>query len=163
MRGLNAAGVLPSGSAGYRAKRPANRRLRPILALDGLDEAARRVLPRPIYGYIAGAAEDGKSLAANRSAFDAIRCRPKMLVDVSRRTQAVEIFGTMYRSRFGGAPVGISALAAYRGDVVLAQTVQARACDRLATGRDRSEHGDVGGDARRSAGRHTTRHPRASS
>lgn len=134
MEVVNKVGVQPSGGTAYGAKRPASRRLRPILARDDLDEAARRVLPRPIYGYIAGAAEDGKSLAANRSAFDEIRFRPKVLVDVSRRTQAVEIFGKKYRSPFGVAPVGISAIAAYRGDVVLAQAAQAEGIPAIMSG-----------------------------
>ena len=33
--------------------------LRNMLSLHDFEEAARRRLPRPIFGYIAGAAEDG--------------------------------------------------------------------------------------------------------
>ncbi|WP_039014811.1 alpha-hydroxy acid oxidase [Cupriavidus sp. IDO] len=108
----------------YGANRQIHRRLRPILSLADFEGAAKRVLPRPIFGYIAGAAEDEKSLAANRAAFDAVRFRPRVLVDVSGRSQATELFGKRYASPFGIAPVGISAIAAYRGDVVLAQTAQ---------------------------------------
>lgn len=106
----------------YGANSQIHRRLRPILSLADFEVAAKRELPRPIFGYIAGAAEDGKSLAANRTAFDEVKFRPKVLVDVSARSQATEIFGQSYASPFGVAPVGISAIAAYRGDVVLAQT-----------------------------------------
>lgn len=108
----------------YGANRQIHRRLRPILSLADFEAAAKRVLPRPIFGYIAGAAEDEKSLAANRTAFDAVRFRPKVLVDVSGRSQATELFGKRYASPFGIAPVGISAIAAYRGDVILARTAQ---------------------------------------
>ncbi|KDP88247.1 (S)-2-hydroxy-acid oxidase [Cupriavidus sp. SK-3] len=108
----------------YGANRQLHGRLRPILSLADFEVAAKRVLPRPIFGYIAGAAEDGKSLAANRTAFDEVKFRPKVLVDVSGRSQATEIFGQRYASPFGVAPVGISAIAAYRGDVVLAQTAR---------------------------------------
>ncbi|CAG2158271.1 (S)-mandelate dehydrogenase [Cupriavidus yeoncheonensis] len=108
----------------YGANRQIHRRLRSILSLADFEAAAKSVLPRPIFGYIAGAAEDEKSLAANRTAFDAVRFRPKVLVDVSGRSQATELFGKRYASPFGIAPVGISAIAAYRGDVVLAQTAQ---------------------------------------
>lgn len=108
----------------YGANRQIHRRLRPILSLADFEVAAKRALPRPIFGYIAGAAEDGKSLAVNRTAFDEVKFRPKVLVDVSGRSQATEIFGQRYASPFGIAPVGISAIAAYRGDVVLAQTAR---------------------------------------
>ncbi|MGO4306936.1 alpha-hydroxy acid oxidase [Cupriavidus sp. RAF12] len=113
-----------AADAAYGANRQVHRRLRPILSLADFEVAAKRVLPRPIFGYIAGAAEDEKSLAANRTAFDEVRFRPKVLVDVSGRSQATEIFGQRYASPFGIAPVGISAIAAYRGDVVLAQTAR---------------------------------------
>lgn len=108
----------------YGANRQIHRRLRSILSLADFEVAAKKTLPRPIFGYIAGAAEDEKSLAANRTAFDEHRFRPRVLVNVSGRSQATEIFGQRYASPFGIAPVGISAIAAYRGDVVLAQTAQ---------------------------------------
>lgn len=115
-------GVPARPAYGVNHKLP--RRLRPILSLADFEVAAKKVLPRPIFGYIAGAAEDEKSLAANRTAFDEVKFRPKVLVDVSGRSQATEIFGQRYASPFGIAPVGISAIAAYRGDVVLAQTAR---------------------------------------
>ncbi len=111
-------------AAAYGVSRQIHRRLRPILSLADFEHAARRVLPRPIFGYIAGAAEDERSLVANRTAFDALRFRPRVLVDVSQRSQSTEIFGQRYASPFGIAPVGISAIAAYRGDVVLAQAAR---------------------------------------
>ena len=40
---------------------------------------------------------------------------------VAGREQDIVLFGKSYASPFGIAPVGISALSAYRGDVVLAQ------------------------------------------
>jgi L-lactate dehydrogenase (cytochrome) len=43
-----------------------------------------------------------------------------MLVDVSKRSQQTTLFGHSYATPFGIAPIGISALYAYRGDLVLA-------------------------------------------
>jgi L-lactate dehydrogenase (cytochrome) len=97
------------------------RRLRKILALDDFEVAARRHLPRPIFGYVSGAAETNASLRDNRSAFEEFGFVPRVLVDVSRRTQEVELLGRTYAAPFGIAPMGISALSAYRGDLVLAQ------------------------------------------
>jgi L-lactate dehydrogenase (cytochrome) len=100
------------------------RALRDILCLDDFEPHARRRLPRPIFGYVSGAAEDNRSLRANRAAFDAYAFTTRVLVDVSKRTQAVELFGERYESPFGIAPMGISALSAYRGDIVLARAAQ---------------------------------------
>lgn len=97
------------------------KRLRRILALDDFETAARRHLPRPIFGYVSGAAETNASLHDNRSAFGEFGFVPRVLVDVSKRTQKVELLGRTYSAPFGIAPMGICALSAYRGDLVLAQ------------------------------------------
>ncbi|MEX3954104.1 alpha-hydroxy acid oxidase [Paraburkholderia sp. EG287B] len=106
--------------AAYGVKQHLPRRLRQILSLADFEAAARRVLPRPLFGYISGAAEDGMSIAANRAAFEHLKFRTKVLVDVSRRSQQTTIFNHTYSSPFGIAPVGISAISAYRGDIALA-------------------------------------------
>jgi L-lactate dehydrogenase (cytochrome) len=103
---------------------PMPRRVAAMLSLDDFEDAARRRLPRPLFGYISGAAEDNRSLDDNRAAFDEYRFQPKVLVDVSRRSQEITLFGRTYASPFGIAPVGISALSAYRGDIVLAEAAQ---------------------------------------
>ncbi|MCT9811855.1 alpha-hydroxy-acid oxidizing protein [Acidovorax sp. Be4] len=97
------------------------RRLQRILSLDDFETAARQHLPRPLFGYISGAAEDNVSLNANRTAFGDYSFLTKVMVDVSHRTQKTTVFGESYASPFGVAPVGISAISAYRGDLVLAQ------------------------------------------
>jgi L-lactate dehydrogenase (cytochrome) len=98
--------------------------LRDVLCLDDFEAKARRHLPRPIFGYISGAAEDNASLRGNRNAFDDYGFTTRTLVDVSQRHQAVELFGHAYSSPFGIAPMGIHALSTYRGDLVLAQAAQ---------------------------------------
>ncbi len=97
------------------------RRLRRVLALDDFEREARRYLPRPIFGYLSGAAETNASLADNRTAFAEFGFVPRVLVGVSQRSQQVELLGRSYAAPFGMAPMGISALAAYRGDLVLAK------------------------------------------
>jgi L-lactate dehydrogenase (cytochrome) len=96
------------------------RQLRSMLSLDDFETAARKHLPRPIFGYIAGAVETNWSLDDNRAAFAEYGFLPRMLVDVSKRSQQTTIFGHTYAAPFGIAPIGISALYAYRGDLVLA-------------------------------------------
>lgn len=98
--------------------------LRHMLSLHDFEEAARRRLPRPIFGYITGAAEDNASLRDNRAAFGDIAFVTRVLRDVSRRSQSVELFGETYSSPFGIAPMGINALSTYRGDLVLARAAR---------------------------------------
>ncbi|AVS76800.1 alpha-hydroxy-acid oxidizing enzyme [Paracidovorax avenae] len=98
--------------------------LRGLLALHDFEAAARRRLPRPIFGYIAGAAEDNASLRDNRSVFEEYAFSTRVLRDVSQRSQAVELFGQRYSSPFGIAPMGIAALSSYRGDLALARAAR---------------------------------------
>jgi L-lactate dehydrogenase (cytochrome) len=101
-----------------------NRRLRSVLCLDDFEAKAKAYLPRPIFGYIAGAAENNASLHQNRIQFQEHAFVPSVMVDVSKRSQEVELFGKTYCAPFGIAPVGLSALSAYRGDLVLAKAAQ---------------------------------------
>jgi L-lactate dehydrogenase (cytochrome) len=101
------------------------RSLRRILALDDFEDAARRVIPRPIFGYVTGGVETNASLRANRAVWDEIAFVPKTLVDTSGRTPKTTLFGHPYDAPFGIAPMGGTAMAAYQGDVVLARAAAA--------------------------------------
>jgi L-lactate dehydrogenase (cytochrome) len=103
-----------------RPARP-RRRLRRIFCLDDFETAARRFLPRPLFGYVAGATENNVTLTDNRAVFDEIGLMPRVLVDVSARTQETTLFGRRYAAPFGIAPMGIAALMGYRGDLALAR------------------------------------------
>ncbi|WLW58892.1 alpha-hydroxy acid oxidase [Achromobacter aegrifaciens] len=116
------------------AGRPLPRALARMLSLDDFEAAAKRRLPRPIFGYVAGAAEDNQSLRGNRNAFAQYAFSPRVLVDVSRRTQQTELFGRRYASPFGIAPMGISALSAYRGDIVLARAAREQGIPAILSG-----------------------------
>ncbi len=95
-------------------------RLSRLLCLDDFEAAARRHLPRPIFGYVAGASETNRSLRDNRDAFDEWGFLPGVLVNVAVRDPSVELLGQRHALPFGVAPMGIAALWAYRGDLVLA-------------------------------------------
>ncbi|MBY3473687.1 alpha-hydroxy-acid oxidizing protein [Rhizobium laguerreae] len=98
-----------------------NRNLQKYLCLDDFEIAGRRHLPRPLFGYVAGASETGASLRHNSEDFANYAFRPRVLRDVSQRSTQTTIFGESYSAPFGIAPMGISALMAYRGDLILAQ------------------------------------------
>lgn len=123
---LDKSSVTTAGSA-VVTRTPTNVpwRLRRYLCLDDFEPAARRVLPKFLYGYIAGAAETNSALRDNRRAFDEYRFVPRVLNDVSGRFQSVTLFGRAYSSPFGIPPIGLSALGAYRGDIALARAAKA--------------------------------------
>jgi L-lactate dehydrogenase (cytochrome) len=98
------------------------RRLRSILALQDLEEPARRYLPRPIFGYVSGGVETNASLRENRAAFEDFAFVPRALVDVSVRSTRTTLFGRTYNAPFGFAPMGGTSMVAYQGDIVLART-----------------------------------------
>jgi L-lactate dehydrogenase (cytochrome) len=114
-----ARGVAPTAPARL------SRRLRRILSLEDLEPAARAFLPRPIFEFVSGGAETNASRTDNRAAFAELGFVPRVLTDVSRRSQAATLFGRTYAAPFGLAPMGMSALAAYRGDLVLARAAAA--------------------------------------
>jgi L-lactate dehydrogenase (cytochrome) len=120
--------------AAYAAASGLPRRLRNILCLDDFEAAARRHLPRPLFGYIVGAAETNRSYADNRLQFDDYSFQPRVMVDVSHRSCGIALFGKHYRAPFGIAPVGISAISAYRGDIVLARAAQAAGVPAIMSG-----------------------------
>src|SRR3954469_18374126 len=99
--------------------------LKNILLLDDFERAARKHLPRPIFGYVAGAVEDNRSCRDNRAVFEDFAFMPRVLVDTSKRTTETALFGHAYAAPFGIAPMGISAISAYRGDLVQAKAAMA--------------------------------------
>lgn len=92
-----------------------------MLSIDDLRNAAKRRLPAGIFGYVDGAAEDHLTLRANRSAFERWAFTPHALVDVSRRSQSVDLFGRTWSMPVGIGPMGVSAVVAYDGDCAMAR------------------------------------------
>jgi L-lactate dehydrogenase (cytochrome) len=108
-----------------RAESAVPRHLRRYLTLDDFEPAARRLLPRFLYGYVSGGAETDAAVRDNRKAFDEYGFVPRVLKDVSGREQTTTLFGKTYASPFGIPPMGSSALIAYRGDIVLTRAARA--------------------------------------
>src|SRR5918998_6006537 len=102
------------------AQRETPRALRNILSLEDFEAAAKRVLPRPIFGYISGGVETDSSLRGNRAAFQELHFVPRILVSTRGRSQQRTVLGRTYDLPFGFPPMGGTSLAAYEGDKVLA-------------------------------------------
>src|SRR6185295_448053 len=120
-----AAAHRPIVQLGHETHPAADAILNDILSLDDFERAARARLPRPIFAYVSGGSEDNVTLDGNRAAFDAYGFIPRVLSDVSKRNPATTLFGHEYAMPVGIAPMGIMALSAYRGDLVLARAARA--------------------------------------
>jgi isopentenyl diphosphate isomerase/L-lactate dehydrogenase-like FMN-dependent dehydrogenase len=68
--------------------------------------AAQQKLDIADWHFVVNGADDGKTMAANRSAFDAWQLRVRRLVDVSRIDTSVNVFGETLASPILLAPVG---------------------------------------------------------
>jgi L-lactate dehydrogenase (cytochrome) len=77
-----------------------------------------------LFAYVSGACEDNHSLQANLNSFDDFAFRSRVLVDVSKRSTQIQLFGKAYSAPIGLAPMGIAALTSYRGDLILAKAAQ---------------------------------------
>lgn len=96
-----------------------------IISLDDFEEPARRIIPRPIFGYIKSGAEREDSGRATRAAYESLAFMPKTLIDTSSRNQKTTIFGRDYDSPFGVSPMGGTSIGAYQGDLAMARSVTA--------------------------------------
>lgn len=110
------------------------RRLRRILCLDDFEPVAKAHLPRPLFGYVAGAAETNASLNGNRLAFDKYRFVPRVMINIAGRSTATTLLSQQFKAPFGIAPLGLAALMAYRGDLVLAKAAAAAGIPMIMSG-----------------------------
>lgn len=91
------------------------------IKVDDYRELAQRRLPRMVFDFLEGGAEDERGLAHNRAVFDQIRFRPSRFVDVSRRSLTTELFGRKMVLPLAIAPTGLNGLLWPQGDLILAQ------------------------------------------
>ncbi len=91
-----------------------------------LREVARRQLPRSVFGFIDGGAHDERTLRDNEGDLAAIRFAPRMLVDVSTRSQQVEVLGQTLSSPMVFGPTGIAGVVWPEGDLCLARATAAK-------------------------------------
>lgn len=96
-------------------------RLEHVHAIADLRGMARRRLPRAVFDFFDGGAEDEITLRRNREAFDGIAFAPRVMVDVSRRELAVPLLGRPAAFPLIVAPTGLAALGWPQADIALAR------------------------------------------
>ena len=88
-------------------------------------EAAQRRLPRVIFDFVDGAAEDELGKAHNTAALDAVRVTPNYLIDIGQRSQKKDLFGQTWDRPVGIAPTGMTNLLWPDADLCLARAALA--------------------------------------
>jgi isopentenyl diphosphate isomerase/L-lactate dehydrogenase-like FMN-dependent dehydrogenase len=90
-----------------------------------LREAARRRLPKGLFEFMDRGNDDEIAVRDNRIALDSIKLKPRVLVDVSKRSQEISLFGKKQKMPVIVAPTGSAGLAWYEGEIALARAAAA--------------------------------------
>ena len=90
-----------------------------------LRERARRRLPKGLFEFMDRGNDDEIAVRDNRIALDRIKLKPRVLVDVSKRSQEISLFGKKHRMPVIIAPTGSAGLAWYEGEIALARAAAA--------------------------------------
>jgi (S)-mandelate dehydrogenase len=93
--------------------------------IDDLRELARKRLPRGIFEFMDRGNGDEVAMANNRAAFERVKLAPHALVDTSKRSLAIELFGKPLQMPLGIAPTGSAGLAWHEGEIALARAARA--------------------------------------
>jgi L-lactate dehydrogenase (cytochrome) len=100
---------------------PVKRLLARAASIDDLRALARRRLPRGVFDYIDGAAEEEISLAANSDAYRRIRFRPRVLRDVREIDPTTTLLGRSLPIPLVLAPTGFTRMADSSGELAVAR------------------------------------------
>jgi L-lactate dehydrogenase (cytochrome) len=95
------------------------------LNIEDLRRAARRRMPKPLFDYIDGGAEDLVTLSDNRLCFDRYRLVPRMLRDVSHVETSLEVLGTPSSLPILLSPTAMSRLFHHEGERAVARAAGA--------------------------------------
>jgi len=96
-----------------------------VVSIADLRALAQRRLPRAIFDFFDGGAEDEVTLRENRAAFERVRLLPKVLVNVAKVDLSAEIFGQRATLPLAIAPTGGISAGRAGAELVLARAAKA--------------------------------------
>lgn len=96
-------------------------RLQRALSIEDLRRLARSRLPRSVFEFIDGGAEDEITLRGNRQALESVQIVPRILTDVSRPELSTRVAGTTCAAPLVIAPMGSCMLAWPQADIAIAR------------------------------------------
>ena len=104
----------------------AARRLSHCHDVDDLRAAARRALPKSVFDYVDGGADEEVSLVANRDAFQRYRFVPRAMEDVASVSLATRVLGSDLQAPIGLAPTGYTRMVDPAGELAVARAAASR-------------------------------------
>src|SRR3954453_6191152 len=100
---------------------PAARRLATAASVGDLRRIAKRRLPRGVFDYIDGGAEDERTLRNNSEAFARIEFRPRVLRSVASIDTSTTLLGRPVPYPLAWAPTGFTRIADPQGELAVAR------------------------------------------
>ena len=100
--------------------------LKAAWSIDALRAQARARLPRPLFDFIDGGAEDEATLRANEVAFDDWAILPRPLEGAAKRDLSVTLFGQRLASPVLIGPTGLAGLFWPQGEIAAARAAAAQ-------------------------------------
>jgi (S)-mandelate dehydrogenase len=96
-----------------------------LVSIEDLRRLARRRLPRAIFDFFDGGAEDEVTLRENRAAFERVRLLPRVLVNVASVDLGTELFGVRSALPLAIAPTGGISAGRHGAELILARAAKA--------------------------------------
>jgi L-lactate dehydrogenase (cytochrome) len=101
-----------------------SRRLAACHDIDDLRAAGKRRIPRPVFDYVDGGADEELSLRANTRAFRRWRFQPRALVDVSEADTSAAFLGSVAPLPLALAPTGYTRMMHPGGEIAAARAAR---------------------------------------
>jgi (S)-mandelate dehydrogenase len=96
-----------------------------LLRSNDFRRRAQKRLPRFVFDYVDGGAEDERCLGRNQVALEAITLVPRVLRDTRVVQTSTDVFGKTWSLPMGIAPIGFAGLVRPQGDVLMARAAAA--------------------------------------
>ncbi|MBN9388897.1 MAG: alpha-hydroxy-acid oxidizing protein [Chloroflexi bacterium] len=103
---------------------PVKRRLSRAVTIGDLRDIARKQVPRAVFDYVDGAAEDETSLRRTRETFQKVEFVPQVLRDVSAVDPSTTILGKPSTLPLVFAPTGFTRMMNHEGEPAVARVAQ---------------------------------------
>lgn len=100
-------------------------RLDKALNIEDLRTIARRKLPKPLFNYIDGGADDESNVLGNARAFDAVKLVPEYLVDVANIDLSTKVLGREISMPLFLGPTGMTRLFHHDGETAVSKAAAA--------------------------------------
>ena len=96
-----------------------------VFNIEDLRRIAEKKLPKPLFNYIDGGADDETNVRGNTRAFDAVRLVPEYLVDMAKIDTTTKVLGREISMPLFLAPTGMTRLFHHDGETAVSKAAAA--------------------------------------